>query len=65
MRIFTISRMPVYVNYDLSHDNETYVKKGLWYKQLPMTVLLSFLHCCLGTNKGFDQYYQNKILVTD
>lgn len=56
-RIFINARMPVYVNYELSHDNQTYLKQGIWHKQLPLTILLSFLKCCVGTNKGYDQYY--------
>jgi len=57
--------MPVYINYELSHDNSTYVQKGRWHKQLPMSVLLAFLKCCVGTNKGYDQYYPEYIHVTE
>jgi hypothetical protein len=56
--------MPTYINYDLSHDNLTYFETNKWQKQLPMTILLSFLGCALGTNKGYDQYYKNRLHVT-
>ncbi len=29
-----------------------------------MIILLAFLGTCIGTTKGYDQYYKTKILVT-
>jgi hypothetical protein len=57
MRVFAKPRRPQYITYDLTHDNQTYIQRNCSYKQLPLTILLSFLNICLGTTKGFDQYY--------
>ena len=63
-RTFVKPRRPLYLTYELTHDNQTYIQKNIEYKQLPVMVLLSFLGTPIGTNKGFDQYYPKYLHVT-
>lgn len=58
-------KRPIILIYDLTHDNQSYVKKGMILKQLPIALLCSFAGTFIGSTKGFDQFYNKHILVTE
>ena len=62
---FAKRKKPLILTYDLTHDNETYFEKGMLIKQLPISGLLSYSGTFTGSTKGFDQFYSQKILVTE
>lgn len=57
--------MPIYLVYDLTHDNQTYVSKGNLVLQTPVTVAISLIGTFNGSTKGYDQFYTKKIEVTE
>lgn len=57
--------MPIHLVYDLTHDNQTYISKGIHVLQTPVTFAISLIGTFIGSTKGYDQFYSRKIEVTE
>ena len=55
---------PIYLVYDLTHDNRTYEESGQVIVKTPLCLLLDMTGAFVGSTKGFDQFYSKKVLVT-
>jgi hypothetical protein len=57
--------MPISLVYDLTHDNQTYISKGIHVLQTPVSFVISLMGTFTGSTKGYDQFYSKKIEVTE
>ncbi len=51
--------------YDITHDHLTFITRKKTILQTPLAFLLPMIGTFTGSTKGFDQFYTNKILVTE
>lgn len=61
---YSTRKKPIVLVYDLTHDNTTYCQNNIQVLQTPVTVLISLMGSFIGSTKGYDQFYANKIDVT-
>jgi hypothetical protein len=62
---YSTRKRPIYLVYDLTHDNQTYITKEIHILQTPVSIAISMIGTFIGSTKGFDQFYSKKIEVTE
>jgi hypothetical protein len=62
---YSVRKKPIYLVYDLTHDNQTYISKGIHILQTPVSFALSLIGTFIGSTKGYDQFFSKKIEVTE
>lgn len=56
---------PEGILYDVTHDNPSYYHERTIMDTLSKVALLGFSNCFLGTTKGYDEFYEEKISVVE
>lgn len=56
---------PEGILYDVTHDNPSYYESRTHMDCLSKSALLGFSGCFLGSTKGFDEFFENKISVVN
>lgn len=62
---YAVKKRPIVLVYDLTHDNQTFITKGIHVLQTPVSFALGLIGTFIGSTKGYDQFYSKKIDVTE